>query len=296
MLTKKIAGVSSPRSAAQITTARLNGARSRGPSTPEGKAKSRTNGLVHGFRASVLATLPHESPDEFSAHVGMWIQDLAAETMTEIEVAKSVALLRWRLRRIEDIEVRRQQAEVLRRLEDTPEAKNLELFNNTITAIKTMTRAMASRLPESREELDQLLAPMAAIVKMLLQVEDTGATIFVGAAGLATAIETLKELSNETVHPLAYGEVLDRALLRPTRCGGTSSDVEKMVETVKNQLSMELPLPGDHDVALRTRYKRDVEKRLETEMRFLMQLQERRKQVPASGSLGRPASRLRPVP
>ena len=159
-----------------------------------------------------------------------------------------------------------------------------------------MTRAMESRLPESREELDQLLAPMAAIVKMLLQVEDTGPTVFVGAAGLATAIETLKELSNETVHPLAYGEVIDRAHASADAVQALIRDVEKMVETVKSQLELELPLPGDHDVALRTRYRRDVEKRLESEMRFLMQLQERRKQVPASGSLGRPASRLRPVP
>ena len=42
-----------------------------------------------------------------------------------------------------------------------------------------------------------------------------------------------------------------------------------MVESVKIQLTMELPLPGDRDVALRTRYRRDIEKRLEAEMRFL---------------------------
>jgi hypothetical protein len=244
------------------------------------------NSLRHGLRAAELAVLPHEDPAEMSSFIGRWLRDLSVETDAEVEVGRNIALLRWRLRRIEEVESRRQQAEVLHRLDETDEKKVLDLVTNTINAIKIMIRAMESRLPESREELDRLLAPMAAVVKLLVQVEDSGPSIFVGATGFATAIDNLKALSPEIVSPLAYGEVVDRAHAAADAVRALLPDVEKMVELVKNQLSLELPMPGDRDVALRTRYRRDIEKRLESETRFLMLLRERRVQIQASGSLG----------
>jgi hypothetical protein len=104
-----------------------------------------------------------------------------------------------------------------------------------------------------------------------------------------TAIETLKTLSPEVVHPLACGEVVNHATAAADAVRALLPDVENVVETVKNQLSPEQPMPGDRDVALRTRYRREIEKRLESEARFLMLLRERRTQVQASGSLGSPA-------
>ena len=125
------------------------------------------------------------------------------------------------------LKIRRQQAEVLHRLDETNEKKVLDLVTNTMTAIKTMARALESRLPESGEELNQLLAPMAEVVKMLVKIEDTGPSVFVGATGLATAIGNLKALSTETVHPLAYGEVVDQANAAADAVRALLPDVEK---------------------------------------------------------------------
>ena len=47
-----------PRSAAQIAASRRNGARSKGPVSEEGKARSRMNGLVHGLTAQLAHLLP----------------------------------------------------------------------------------------------------------------------------------------------------------------------------------------------------------------------------------------------
>ena len=46
---------------------RRNGAKSCGPKTPEGKARSAQNALKHGFRAQKHMVLPGEDAAEFAA-------------------------------------------------------------------------------------------------------------------------------------------------------------------------------------------------------------------------------------
>ncbi len=255
------------------------------------------NGMTHGMRANEHAVLPHEDQREIAGHIEMWLRDLGGETEAELEVGKSIALLRWRLRRIDEVESSRQQAEVLHRLDETLEKQTLDTMKNTLAALGAMCAAMESRLPACRQELDQLLEPMAAVMKMLVQVEDSEPDVLVGAAELAIAIENLKAHSVETVSPLGYGEVISRAHSSADAVRAHIPDVEKMVELKKIELATEIPLPSDRDVALRVRYRRDIERRLEAELKFLMLLRERRAQVEAPGSLGGlPATQLRPAP
>ena len=47
---------------AQSAASRANGALTRGPTTPEGKARSALNGTRHGLRGSTFALLPDEDP------------------------------------------------------------------------------------------------------------------------------------------------------------------------------------------------------------------------------------------
>jgi hypothetical protein len=58
---------STPRTEAQRTVSRRNGALSAGPVTPAGKIKVSSNGVTHGLRAE-RGVLAHEDPARYLEH------------------------------------------------------------------------------------------------------------------------------------------------------------------------------------------------------------------------------------
>ena len=54
---------------ARAAASRVNGARSRGPTTPEGKARSSQNALRHGLRAQKFVVVAGESAQDFAAQM-----------------------------------------------------------------------------------------------------------------------------------------------------------------------------------------------------------------------------------
>jgi hypothetical protein len=98
-------------------SARANGAKSRGPATPEGRAKSSRNSLRHGLSAqSVL--LPAESEEQFRLLLDAHIQQFQPANDVEMELTEAMAVARWRLRRIWAIETSLLANELTRRAED----------------------------------------------------------------------------------------------------------------------------------------------------------------------------------
>jgi hypothetical protein len=83
----------------QIAANRLNGERSTGPKTPDGKAAVSRNRVTHGL-TSYSGLLPGEKLDDFSYLRDRVLAELAPDSAIEIELAERIASLLWRLRRV----------------------------------------------------------------------------------------------------------------------------------------------------------------------------------------------------
>lgn len=253
-----------------------------------GAARSSLNASVHGLRSGRLAALPHEDPQEVEHHRQVWRAELGAESPAEIEVADSIALLRWKLRRIDEVEQRRLASEVLIRIDQAPEKVRMDLIDGALAALAAMANVMSTTFPSDMVALNALLAPVDATLAMLLRVEDSGPGVFAGHRELDVAVGVLREREDLEVDPISYAAVITQATIAAERLRQLVPAAVEAVEAARGRIALDLPLPGDPDVARRVRYRRDCERQLEAEMRFLVLLRDRRKQVAASGSFGLP--------
>jgi hypothetical protein len=97
------------RAAVQISDARAeasrrNGAKSRGPRTPEGKTRSAQNALKHGLRTEKHVVLPDEDATEFEALEAAMLEELAPAGALQTVLARRVAIAVWRLARADRLE------------------------------------------------------------------------------------------------------------------------------------------------------------------------------------------------
>src|SRR4051794_27057622 len=98
----------------QIEANRRNAIRSTGPTTEEGKRRSRRNAVRHGLCAeTVIENI--EDVEDYRAFEAAVIADYDARTAVERELVLRLASLLWRLRRAAAIEtdLLRIQAEIL---------------------------------------------------------------------------------------------------------------------------------------------------------------------------------------
>jgi hypothetical protein len=87
----------------QIEANRRNALKSTGPTTDEGKERSRCNAVRHGLTAeTIIADL--EDADDYQAFEAVIIADYDAQTAVERELVLRLASVLWRLRRAIGIE------------------------------------------------------------------------------------------------------------------------------------------------------------------------------------------------
>ena len=142
--------------------------RKRGPSTPEGKARSARNALRHGLRSREFGLLPEEDPAEWAEHLADLRRDLAPADPTEDKLVTALAVAMWK-----EIRADRTEAGVLTAIpvdgdhgRDFQEARNRLSLGTAIryaTAAGMATqRAQRAFLAHRKAKAAGLILPVAA--------------------------------------------------------------------------------------------------------------------------------------
>jgi len=87
-------------------SARLNGAKSKGPVTPEGKAISSRNALKHGLSQQIAnhVTIRGEKDADFDAFRDSYFQRFQPADQAESDLVDTLAMAQWRIRRARCLE------------------------------------------------------------------------------------------------------------------------------------------------------------------------------------------------
>ena len=99
-----------PTTSKKSATARANGAKSHGPATAEGRARSSQNALRHGLAVrdaalpTVSVVLDDESPADFQRLLDSYLDEFTPTSPLEVELIETMVSARWRLRRLANIE------------------------------------------------------------------------------------------------------------------------------------------------------------------------------------------------
>ena len=277
-----------PRSPAQIESSRRNGRLSAGPVSATGKFRVSANGVLHGIR-SERVVLPHEDPERYAEHVQVWIDSLKPADEAELEVVVSIADVRWRLQRIEAVEQNRTRAEASAEADEAEELKFLHLVENAAQATAVMAEVLPAPKVHDDQGLQGLLVAVRSVVEMLKAVEAEQPKLFLGAQQLADAVDAAEGVSVEEIGGGIYRTLVDRAADCAKAVAGQLEPARAAAERATKQVSATVPLPDGKQAALLARYRRDLERRLASEMSFLVAVRDRKVQVAgSSGLLGQP--------
>jgi hypothetical protein len=89
---------------AQSDASRRNGARSSGPATDTGKARSALNGVRHGLCGRTFFLLADEDPAEFHRHEALWLAAWSPRDLHEHQAAEAAIRATWREARADRLE------------------------------------------------------------------------------------------------------------------------------------------------------------------------------------------------
>ena len=90
--------------AKRAAQARINGSRSQGPTTEEGKAASSKNALKHGFAAKLNILIEPDDSDAWDAHRDGYRNSYCPSNYAEADLVDQLASISWRQSRLVGIE------------------------------------------------------------------------------------------------------------------------------------------------------------------------------------------------
>ena len=129
--------------------ARINGAKSKGPITPEGKARSSMNSLRHGRYANHATVLSNEDKELFDALADAYFRHIGPLDSVETRYARDLASTDWRLDHNRAVEARL-HAFLARRISALQSARRktlsaLQQYKKTRSAVENTSQQIHSK-------------------------------------------------------------------------------------------------------------------------------------------------------
>jgi len=135
---------STPRAKAEI--ARENGAKSHGPVTAEGKARSSQNAATHSLSTANVVSLTNEDQQRYTAHCQSYANFWNPTNIMEVDLVEEMAASKWQERRCQAVETALLNLQIQIQTNDDVK-KNLENLDETYrTALAFMQLADESRV------------------------------------------------------------------------------------------------------------------------------------------------------
>jgi hypothetical protein len=138
-------------------TARINGAKSAGPKTAQGRANSSMNAVKHGLTAKTLI-LPNENPDRFREMFNGYFDLFRPIGQKEIDLVSDIVAARWRLSRVRsyqtavlDLEIDPQATQFRKRLGEIDEDMRGPLAFCVVAGNKDYATALRANMTMTRK-------------------------------------------------------------------------------------------------------------------------------------------------
>jgi len=129
----------------QLAAARTNGAKSHGPTSPEGKARSAQNARKHGLASpNSCVLIDGEDEDLFQQTCHHFLQRFQPADPVEAALVLEMVQADWRLRRARSIENSLLELEMLTTEHKHPEFENLDLNSHLALAFKDLNDSSTS--------------------------------------------------------------------------------------------------------------------------------------------------------
>ena len=149
---------------------RINGAKSKGPITEEGKIRSSQNATKNGLAAPMLV-LRHESEETYHELCEEYRLEFGPQTPAETDIVYEIAASTWRIRRLHSTETSLIDAEIeLRRAEVDEQWSNPDDHLRMALAFKSLADSKAYSLLMRYES--QLLRSKDRALKQLKKLKD----------------------------------------------------------------------------------------------------------------------------
>jgi hypothetical protein len=166
----------------KAAASRANGAKSRGPKSPETLQKSSQNSVTHGFTAKHTVVLGCENPEQFQKMLDYYTATYQPGSPVEEDLVAEMAAARWRTQRLRmietalmDSEIKREPPETasqdpgyrvafaFRRLVDESNAISLaSRYESRLHRIHERSHRTLRELQQSRKEQNVALSPSPA--------------------------------------------------------------------------------------------------------------------------------------